>query len=77
MLLGEPLLVALPSELRAGSDGVLAEWPDGSHDALFPDAWAFHRSPEEFLDEALRRTRRQRRSAVRLYRFSVASISDE
>src|SRR6185503_17290996 len=39
MLLGELQQLSLPTDLRAGSDGVLAEWPDGSHDALFPDAW--------------------------------------
>lgn len=76
MLVGEPELLTSPAALSAGSDGVLAEWADGKHHALFPDAWAFHPAPEDFLDEALRRSRGKRRDAARLYRFSVASISD-
>ena len=77
MLLGEPQPI-VPSrlELAVGSDGVLAEWPDGSHHALFPDAWAFHPSADEFIAEALRRSPGDRSDQPRLYRFSVAIISD-
>lgn len=75
MLLGEPEPISFETgaaALEAGRDGVLAEWPDGSHHALFPDAWAFHESPAAFMTEALRRAPGKSKGEPRLYRFSVA-----
>ncbi len=79
MLLGEPEPIGFEAgaaSLEPGRDGVLVEWPDGGHHALFPDAWAFHKSPAAFVAEAMRRAPGRSKAPPRLYRFSVALAAD-